>query len=102
MVTLRDPREIETIKRQPGKDMIIYGSGSIVSQLTQHGLIDEYLFVVCPVLLGKGQALLSGTGLSKRSRLLEARPLPSGDITPRYARKDRIRAKGGPRTHRCT
>jgi dihydrofolate reductase len=40
-----DPREIETLQGQPGKDIIIFGSGSIVSQLTQHGLIDEYQFV---------------------------------------------------------
>jgi len=44
-----DPREIETMKSQPGKDMMIFGSGTIVSQLTQHGLIDEYQFVVCPI-----------------------------------------------------
>ena len=37
-----DPRAIEAMKRQPGKDMMIFGSGSIVSQLTQAGLIDEY------------------------------------------------------------
>jgi dihydrofolate reductase len=40
------------MKRRPGKDMIIFGSGSIVSQLTQHGLIDEYQMVVCPIFLG--------------------------------------------------
>lgn len=34
------------MKKQPGKDMIIFGSGSIVSQLTQHDLIDEYHFTV--------------------------------------------------------
>jgi dihydrofolate reductase len=33
-----NPREIETTKRQPGKDMIIFGSGTIVSQLTQHDI----------------------------------------------------------------
>jgi dihydrofolate reductase len=44
--------------------MMIFGSGSIVSQLTQHGLIDEYQFVVCPVFLGDGRRLLEG--LSKR------------------------------------
>ena len=43
------------MKRQPGKDMIIFGSGSIVSQLTQHGLIDDYHFVVSPILLGSGR-----------------------------------------------
>ena len=55
-----DPREIEAMKRQPGKDMIVFGSGSIVSQLTPHGLIDEYQMVVGPVLLGSGRPLFSG------------------------------------------
>jgi dihydrofolate reductase len=55
-----DPREIETMKKQPGKDMIIFGSGSIVSQLTQHGLIDEYQFMLCPILLGSDQPLFRG------------------------------------------
>jgi len=81
-----DPREIETMKRQPGKDMIIFGSGSIVSQLTQHGLIDEYQFVVCPILLGSGQPLLSGVSQRLQLELLEAKPLPSGDVMLRYAR----------------
>ena len=53
-----DPREIETMKSRPGKDMIVFGSGSIVSQLTQHGLIDEYQMVVCPIFLGSGRPLL--------------------------------------------
>src|SRR5438067_2516568 len=44
-----DPHQIGAMKNQPGKDMMIFGSGSIVSQLTQHGLIDEYQFVVCPI-----------------------------------------------------
>jgi dihydrofolate reductase len=56
------------MKGQPGKDMIIFGSGAIASRLTQHGLIDEYQFdVVCPVLLGSGQPLLRG--VSKPLRL---------------------------------
>ena len=83
-----DPREIETMKRQSGKDMMVFGSGAIVSQLTQHGLIDEYQFVVCPVLLGDGQPLLSGVSKCLRLDLLEAKPLPSGDVMLRYARPD--------------
>ena len=81
-----DPREIEAMKRQPGKDMIIFGSGSIVSQLTQHGLIDEYQFVVSPILLGSGRPLLSGVSKSLRLDLLEAKKYPSGNVMLRYAR----------------
>jgi dihydrofolate reductase len=85
-----DPREIETIKRQPGKDMIIFGSGSIVSQLTEQELIDEYQFAVCPVLLGSGQALLSGVSKRLPLDLLEAKPLPSGNVMLRYARRNEL------------
>lgn len=80
------PRDIEAMKRGPGQDMIIFGGGTIVSQLTQHGLIDEYQFVICPIFLGNGRSLL--TGVSKRVKLdlLEARAYPSGDVMFRYAR----------------
>lgn len=40
--------------------MMVFGSGSIVSQLTQHGLIDECQFVVNPTLPGSGRSLLAG------------------------------------------
>ena len=81
-----DPREIDAIKREPGKTIMIFGSGSIVSQLTQHDLIDEYHFIVGPMLLGSGHSLV--TGVSKRSKLnlLEAKQYPSGNVALRYAR----------------
>ena len=88
MVRELDPREIETMKRQPGKDMIILGSGSIVSQLTQHGLIDEYQLAVCPIFIGNGQPLLTGMLKNVRLDLLEAKALPSGDVMLRYARRN--------------
>ena len=81
-----DPREIETVKSQPGKDMIVFGSGSIVSQLTQHRLIDEYQMVVCPIFLGSGRPLLTGVSKDSRPELLEAKPYRSGDVMLRYAR----------------
>ena len=85
-----DPRGIKTMKMQPGKDMIIFGSGSIVSQLTQHGLIDAYQLGVCPVFLGKGQPLLTGVSKHVRLDLLEAKALPSGDVMLRYSRRKKI------------
>ncbi len=83
-----DAREIETLKKQPGKDLIIFGSGSIVSQLTQHALIDEYQFAVCPIFLGSGRPLLSGVAKRLRLDLLEAKALPSGDVMLRYVRQN--------------
>ena len=82
-----NPSEIETMKWQPGKDIIVFGSGSIVSQLTRHRLIDEYQLAVCPIFLGSGQQLLSDVAKHVRLDLLEAKPLPSGDVLLRYVRR---------------
>ncbi len=85
-----DPREIEVMKNEPGKDMIIFGSGSIVSQLTQHELIDEYQFVVSPVFLGNGRPLFSGVTKRLRLNLLESKAYPFGNVLLRYARRDLV------------
>jgi dihydrofolate reductase len=85
-----DPHEVEAMKKRPGRDMMVFGSGSIVSQLTQHGLIDEYQFVVCPILLGSGQPLLSGMSKNSRLDLLETKRYQSGDVMLRYARANQI------------
>lgn len=80
-----DPRDIEAMKHGPGKDMIIFGSGSIVSQLTQHRLIDEYQLILSPVLLGQGQPQLRDVTEPVRLNLLEATAFPSGNVRLRYA-----------------
>ena len=72
------------MKRQPGKDMIVFGSGSIVSQLTQHALIDEYQFVVSPIVLGSGRPLFSGLSTSVRLDLLEAKAFTSELVVFRF------------------
>ena len=85
-----DPHEIEALKRQPGKTMMIFGSGSIVSQLTEAGLIDEYQLAVCPVFLGRGRALFSDVSKRWRLDLVEARGLQSGNIILRYALRNEL------------
>lgn len=82
-----NPHDAESMKQQAGKDMIIFGSGSIVSQLTQHGLIDEYQFAVCPVFIGDGQRLFRDVSTRSPLDLLDVRALPSGDVLLRYALK---------------
>jgi dihydrofolate reductase len=80
-----DPAEIEALKRKPGADMLVLGSGSIVSQLTQHGLLDEYQIVVSPILLGSGIPLLSNVTRRVPLELLEAKAFKSGNVLLRYA-----------------
>ncbi|HET7462906.1 MAG TPA: dihydrofolate reductase family protein [Longimicrobium sp.] len=81
-----DPREVRALKDAPGKDMMIFGSGSIVSLLTGHGLIDEYQFIVGPVLLGSGKTLISGVPSAVKLELVEATPFASGNVRLRYVR----------------
>jgi dihydrofolate reductase len=82
-----DPKEIAAMKKQPGKDMIVLGSGSVVSELTAHGLIDEYDFVVAPVLLGSGRSLINGLPKTTSLELLDTKKYSSGNVMLRYGRK---------------
>ena len=52
--------EVRQMKSEPGDNMVIMGSGTIVSQLTQEKLIDEYQFIVHPLVLGSGRTLFEG------------------------------------------
>jgi dihydrofolate reductase len=79
-------REIEALKKQPGKDMIIFGSGSIVTQLAEHNLIDEYQFVVQPILLGSGKTLINDGSRRSKINLQEAKGYQSGNVMLRYVR----------------
>ena len=58
--------EVQKMKKDTGDDIVILGSGSIVSQLSEHRLIDEYQFVMCPIVLGKGRRQSAGMGQTDR------------------------------------
>jgi dihydrofolate reductase len=77
-------REVEQLKRGEGSPILIFGSGTIVQQLTVVGLIDEYFIVVTPVILGKGKPLF-GEVQKRNLRLLEARSFKSGNVLLRYS-----------------
>ncbi|HEX3640783.1 MAG TPA: dihydrofolate reductase family protein [Ktedonobacteraceae bacterium] len=72
--------EIAKLKQQPGKDMAIFGSGSIVSTLTQLGLIDEYRIMVNPVVLGNGKPLFKDIHDKLNLKLLRTKTFRSGNI----------------------
>ena len=79
-----EPKTIEAMKAGPGKDMIVFGSGSLVAQLTEHGLIDEYVLVVNPILLGGGRPFLSGLSSRRPLELRQATDYKSGHVLLRY------------------
>ena len=47
--------EVAKLKEQPGEDLLIYGSSSLVNALMPHKLIDEYRFMIYPLVLGSGK-----------------------------------------------
>ncbi len=78
--------EIAQLKQQPGKDIIIYGSASIVQQLTNLGLIDEYQISVHPVILGSGKPLFKDIKERVNLKLVQSRALPTGVVQLTYQR----------------
>lgn len=76
-------KEIRKLTQGEGPDIVIFGSGTIVQQLTNEGLIDEYLIAVTPVILGTGKPLLKN--VKKCSlELLETRNFNSGNVLLHY------------------
>ncbi|OPY47045.1 MAG: hypothetical protein A4E47_00379 [Methanosaeta sp. PtaU1.Bin028] len=77
---------VKRIKSQPGKDMAILGSGSIVSAFAAAGLIDEYSIIVNPVVLGAGRSIFQGIRDRLHLRLLRTRTFDSsGSVLLHYA-----------------
>jgi dihydrofolate reductase len=72
--------EIRKMKKEPGKDMVIFGSGSIVSQLAQEGLIDEYQIIVNPIVLGKGRTMFDGIKEKLTLKLTKTRTFGNGNV----------------------
>jgi len=76
--------EIRKMKQNPGEDLVILGSGSVVSQLAQEGLIDEYQIVVNPLVLGGGRTMFDGVKEILRLKLTKTRSFGNGNVLLRY------------------
>jgi len=82
-------REVFKLKDEPGKNMIIYGSGNVVKQLTKAGLIDDYVFWVHPVILGKGKSIFNKNSLWPELNLYRTRTFSSGVVVLHYKKEIR-------------
>ncbi len=74
------PEAINALKQQPGRDLIVFGSGELVSALTNHGLVDEYRLMIAPVILGKGRSQFEGVTHNIKLKALTSRPFASGAL----------------------
>lgn len=75
--------EVRRMKQQP-PDIVILGSGTIVAQLTEVGLIDEYQVVVNPVVLGQGRTMFDGVRRKVDLRLTNERRFKNGNVLLTY------------------
>lgn len=81
--------EVRKLKEVKGADITIFGSGTIVQQLAQEGLIDEYLLVVTPVVVGAGKPLFKDIKEMKLD-LIETRDFRSGIVLLHYRSDSRL------------
>lgn len=78
------PAEVRKLKEESGKDMVILGSGSIVSQLAQEGLVDEYQIVVNPIALGRGRTMFDGMQRKLALKRTKSQNFGNGNVLLSY------------------
>jgi dihydrofolate reductase len=79
-----DPEAIRKVKQETERNILIYGSSSIVQQLTNLGLIDEYQLLVHPVVVGDGKPLFKSITAKRRLKLASSKPFTSGVVLLTY------------------
>jgi len=77
--------EVTKLKEQPGRDLLIYGSGALVDELTRLGLIDEYRFMIHPVLVGTGKRIFAGSTTETALHLIDTATTNTGVVVLTYA-----------------
>jgi dihydrofolate reductase len=75
---------VQRMKVEPGPDMVVLGSGTIVSQLTDARLIDEYQIVVTPIVLGTGRTMFDGIREKVELTLTHTRAFANGNVVLWY------------------
>src|SRR6516225_2282103 len=75
---------ITNLKQQPGKDIILDGSASLVQSLMGTDLIDEFWFLTQPIIIGRGRRFFTDGMPQLRQRLVESKTLSRGDLALTY------------------
>jgi len=78
------PEAVAKLKEQPGKDLVIIGSGELVNALRRHSLIDEYVLQIHPLVLGSGQRLFTDGGSYTPLQLVDTKTTTTGVVIATY------------------
>jgi dihydrofolate reductase len=80
---------VAKLKQEPGKDLVVLGSGELVQALRRHDLVDEYQLLIHPLVLGSGRRLFPDGGPSAALELVDSVPTTTGVIIATYRTADR-------------
>jgi dihydrofolate reductase len=80
------PQAVARLKEQPGKDLVVLGSGDLVQSLIRDDLVDEYVLMIHPLVLGTGRRLFADGGAFAALRLVESVTTTTGVVIAVYQR----------------
>jgi dihydrofolate reductase len=75
---------VAQLKEQPGKDLVVLGSGELVQSLMRHDLVDEYVLLIHPLVLGSGRRLFADGGAPATLRLVDTKTTTTGVLIATY------------------
>ena len=78
------PAAVAELKQGEGRNLVIMGSGELIRSLIPHGLIDEYLLMIHPLVLGSGRRLFEGIGDIAELELIDSSATSTGVILASY------------------
>ena len=76
---------VSRLRAQPGNDLVVLGSGELAQSLMRGGLVDEYLLLINPLVLGTGRRLFADGAALTQLRLVETKVTTTGVIMATYA-----------------
>jgi dihydrofolate reductase len=80
---------VAELRRQPGKDIVVLGSGELVQALRRRDLVDQYVLLIHPLVLGTGRRLFPDGGPPATLRLVEAVTTTTGVVIATYRPAER-------------
>jgi dihydrofolate reductase len=78
------PKAVSELKKRPGGDLHMMGSGVLIQSLMPHGLIDEYVLLIHPLILGSGHKLFQDGSALTRLRLVDSVATTKGVVIATY------------------
>jgi dihydrofolate reductase len=75
---------VAALRKEPGKDLVILGSGDLIRSLLPHGLVDRFILLIHPLVLGAGQRLFDDGDALAKLNLVETTTTPKGVVVATY------------------